>query len=90
VQAYCGGLTRDLIAEARGLGYAVEDEAWRGSHLFGVRAPTGADPARLQAALRERRVSVSLRGDAVRVAPNVYNTADDVAALADALRAARV
>ena len=88
IQAYCGELTRGLIAEARGLGYAVEDDAWRGAHLFGLRAPAGADPARLQAALRERRVSVSQRGDAVRVAPHLYNTPDDVAALADALGAA--
>lgn len=88
VQAYCRELTRDLITEARALGYAVEDEAWRGAHLFGLRAPASADPARLQAALGDARVVVSLRGDAVRVAPNVYNTVDDVAALAGALRAA--
>jgi selenocysteine lyase/cysteine desulfurase len=89
VQAYCAELTRDLIAEARRLGYGVEEDAWRGSHLFGVRAPTGADTTRLQSALRERRVSVSQRGDAVRVAPHLYNTPEDVAALADALRVAR-
>ena len=89
VQAYCGELTRDLIAEARALGYAVEDEACRGAHLFGMRARPDVDFARLQAALRERRVSVSQRGDAVRVAPHVYNTPEDVAALVDALRAAR-
>jgi selenocysteine lyase/cysteine desulfurase len=89
VQAYCADLTRELLAEARSLGYSVEDEAWRGAHLFGLRAPAGHDPARLQAALRERRVAVSLRGDAVRVAPHVYSTPDDLSALADALRAAR-
>jgi selenocysteine lyase/cysteine desulfurase len=88
VQDYCRELSRDLIAAARALGWTVEDEPWRGAHLFGLRAPAGADAARLQAALRERRVSVSLRGDAVRVAPNVYNTPEDCAALADALRAA--
>jgi len=88
VQDYCRELSRDLVAAARALGWTVEDEPWRGAHLFGLRAPAGADAARLQAALRERRVSVSLRGDAVRVAPNVYNTPDDCAALADALRAA--
>jgi selenocysteine lyase/cysteine desulfurase len=91
VQAYCGELTRELIAEARALGFSVEDDEGRGAHLFGMRASAAiADPARLQAALRERRVSVSQRGDAVRVAPHVYNTPDDVAALADALRAARM
>jgi len=88
VQAYCAELTHGLIGEARALGYWMEDEAWRGAHLFGIRLPPGADPARLQAALRERRVSVSQRGDAVRVAAHLFNTPDDVAALADALRAA--
>jgi selenocysteine lyase/cysteine desulfurase len=88
VQAYCRELTSGLIAGARALGCTVEDEPWRGAHLFGIRAPAGADASQLQQALADRRVAVSLRGDAVRVAPNVYNTPDDVAALADALRAA--
>jgi selenocysteine lyase/cysteine desulfurase len=86
IQRYCAELTRELIAEARSLGYKVAEEAERGSHLFGVRAPAGSDLGRLQAALRDRRVAVSLRGDAVRVAPHVYNTQNDIAALADALR----
>lgn len=89
VQDYCRGLTAELIDAARELGCVVEDEAWRGAHLFGIRTPPSLDAARLQRELADRRVSVSLRGDAVRVAPNVYNTPDDVAALIDALRAAR-
>jgi len=88
VQAYCRELAGGLIAEARALGCAVEDDAWRGAHLFGIRTPAGADATGLQQALAERRVIVSLRGDAVRVAPNVYNSPDDVAALTEALRAA--
>lgn len=88
VQAYCRGLMADAVDEARALGYRVEDEAWRGWHMFGLRLPDSVDPARLQALLRERRVTVSVRGDAVRVSPNVYNVADDVDALMDALRTA--
>lgn len=88
VQTYCRALTGDLISGARELGCTVEDEPWRGAHLFGIRTPAGIDAGRLQHALADRRVSVSLRGDAVRVAPNVYNTEDDVAALMDALRSA--
>ncbi len=88
VQAYCRGLMADAVARAQGLGYEVEDPAWRGWHMFGLRLPQSVDPARLQALLRERRVTVSVRGDAVRVAPNVYNEADDVDALMDALQAA--
>lgn len=88
VQRYCRGLMADAVEEARGLGYVVEDEAWRGWHMFGLRLPEAVDAARLQGLLRERRVTVSVRGDAVRVAPNVYNEADDVEALMEALRAA--
>lgn len=88
VQAYCRGLMAGAVDEARALGYVVEDEAWRGWHMFGLRLPDSVDAARLQALLRERRVTVSVRGDAVRVAPNVYNEPDDVDALMDALRAA--
>jgi selenocysteine lyase/cysteine desulfurase len=88
VQEYCAGLTAGLLEEARAAGYRVEDAAGCGAHLFGLRLPPQADVARLKKALAERRVAVSLRGDAVRVAPNVYNHGEDVGALADALRAA--
>lgn len=88
VQAYCRALTGDLVAEAASLGYVVEDEAWRGAHLFGLRLPAGVQLPRLQALLRERNVAVSLRGDAVRVSPNVYNDARDVDALREVLREA--
>lgn len=85
IQAYCADLTQELLQEAAGLGFSVEDEAWRGSHLFGLRMPEGIDLAGLKAALEWRNVSASLRGSALRLAPNVYNDAEDVAALLDGL-----
>jgi selenocysteine lyase/cysteine desulfurase len=88
VQAYCRALMAGAVDEARALGYTVEDEAWRGWHMFGLRLPEGVDAARLQALLRERRVTVSVRGDAIRVAPGAYSEPADVDALLDALRAA--
>lgn len=88
VQRYCRELMSGAVDEARSLGYVVEDEAWRGWHMFGLRLPEPVDASRLQALLRERRVAVSVRGDAVRVAPNVYNEPADVEALMDALRTA--
>jgi selenocysteine lyase/cysteine desulfurase len=88
IQQYCAALTRELIAEARELGYAVEDEAWRGAHLFGLRLPAGAPMQRVQEALARRNISVSVRGTAVRVAPHVYNDEADVGALRAALREA--
>jgi len=43
------------------------------------------DRARLTERLRERQVAVSFRGDAIRVAPHLYNDAEDTAALLDGL-----
>lgn len=88
IQAYCRALTRPLADEARSLGYAVEDEAWRGSHLFGLRLPLGADQEAVQAALEKRGVVASVRGTALRISPHVYNDATDIEALLGALRAA--
>lgn len=88
VQGYCRALVEPALEEIRALGWAVEDEAWRGWHLLGLRRPGGFDPAATQAALDARGVTVSLRGDALRVAPSVYNEAHDVGALVEALRSA--
>lgn len=89
IQAYCGSLTREMLDEAGGMGFAVEEEAWRARHLFGLRMPDDLDAGEVRDALEKRRVVVSLRGSALRISPNVYNDEDDVAGLLDALREAR-
>lgn len=85
LQAYCAALTAGLIAGVRARGFTVEDAAFRGAHLFGMRAPAGADVRAIGERLRARKVFVSLRGTAIRVAPHVYNDAADVEALLAAL-----
>lgn len=87
IQAYCGNLADMVADEATSLGIQLEDRAWRGQHLFGLRLPPGMDAAALGPELQRRRVSVSLRGSAVRVAPHVYNGPEDVEALLEAVRA---
>lgn len=86
IQAYCRELTRDFLDEVCELGYSVEDEEWRASHLFGLRMPDTVDLQALRAALDEREVSASLRGSALRLSPNVYNDAQDVGALLEVLK----
>jgi selenocysteine lyase/cysteine desulfurase len=88
IQDYCRRLTVGLLAEAVELGFAVEDEAWRGAHLFGLRMPEGIDLAGLKNALARRGVHASLRGTALRLSPNVYNDEADVEALLEGLREA--
>ena len=88
IQAYTGELCRDLLEEAEFLGYALEEEQYRAGHLFGLRIGKGMEMERLKEALRTENVSASLRGSALRVAPQVYNDEEDVEALRRALRAA--
>ncbi|MEZ5418907.1 MAG: aminotransferase class V-fold PLP-dependent enzyme [Vicinamibacterales bacterium] len=85
IQEYDAALTAPLLDRVRALGYSVEDSAYRGAHLFGLRAPAGTDITAVNERLRARRVHVSLRGSAIRVSPHVYNDARDIDALADAL-----
>jgi len=88
IQAYCRGLVEDMLKEARALGYTVEDRSGRGAHLFGLRLPQGVSQEALGELLDAHDVVVSLRGDAVRVSPHVYNETSDVEALLHALRTA--
>lgn len=83
VQAHAGPLIGAGVEPLRDLGCRVEEAAWRAGHLCGVRLPAGVDVPRLGRELAARRVSVSLRGNAVRVAAHLYNDADDLDALTD-------
>jgi selenocysteine lyase/cysteine desulfurase len=88
IQEYCRTLMSDFLTSAQGLGYTVEDEEWRAAHLFGLRMPPAVDLTELKVALGERNVSASLRGSALRLAPNVYNDEEDLAVLAEVLQEA--
>jgi selenocysteine lyase/cysteine desulfurase len=89
IQQYCASL-QPALAQALGESpFQIASAADRGAHLFGIRLPAEA-AARSQAIVEElkrRDVHVSLRGTSIRVSPHVYNTPDDMAALAEALLA---
>ena len=81
---YLSGLT-DMIAErAGGLGLRVADKAHRSPHLIGLYFE-GKAPENLTISLSQRNIFVSIRGDSIRVAPHVYNDAQDVEKLFSAL-----
>lgn len=88
IQEYCSRLTGELLSEAPELGFQVVEDRWRASHLFGLRLRGRVEPQELRERLSDRGVAVSVRGSALRVAPNVYNDEDDVAALLRVLREA--
>ena len=84
VAATLAPLTARIEEGAGSLGLAPIPEAERLPHLIGVRFPKG-EPAGLRDRLREEQVFVSLRANAVRVAPHLYNDELDVDRLLEVL-----
>ena len=78
-------LTGYLADGASGLGLDVAPAHLRGPHLMGLRFPGGL-PAGLPERLAAEGISVSIRGDSIRVAPHVYNTEADCDRLLTALK----
>lgn len=76
----------DLIEEkSLALGIKSVPKKLRVSHIIGIRFPRGI-PNGLFDTLNRKKVFVSVRGDALRVSPHLYNTRDDVEALFDVLK----
>jgi selenocysteine lyase/cysteine desulfurase len=85
IQAYCATITRKPLNILRENGFWVEAEAYRGHHLFGVRLPVQWDINKVKEKIQKSSISVSIRGDAIRISPHVYNDEKDMMKLARAL-----
>lgn len=79
-------LTDRLARGAAVAGYEVTPLAQRSAHMIGLRHSTGV-PAGLVERLKSAKIYVSFRGDSIRVAPHLYNSASDVERLLEVLRA---
>lgn len=86
MQRRIAGISETILSGAAHVGYYAAPANQQSMHLFGLRRRGGL-PAGLAARLRDARVFVSIRGDAIRVSPHVYNTEDDVSRLLRVLRA---
>ncbi|HNT50108.1 MAG TPA: aminotransferase class V-fold PLP-dependent enzyme [Cyclobacteriaceae bacterium] len=85
IQEYCKTITQKPIALLREAGFWIEDEEKRGYHLFGIRLPEGMDMETVKKQVVKNKISVSFRGNAIRVSPHVYNTEKDIMKLVKAL-----
>ena len=84
INSYCESISKKAIASLQEKGYWIEDENYRSSHLFGIRL-MDKNPQKIKEALDRNKIYVSFRGDAIRVAPNVYNNEKDMQKLVKAL-----
>lgn len=85
IQEYCSSITEHGISKLRENGFLIEELPYRAAHLFGIRHSGPLDPDKLKERLNRYRISVSVRGDAIRVSPHVYNDEQDLARLVKAL-----
>jgi selenocysteine lyase/cysteine desulfurase len=81
-------VTERILAAAAKMGYRAAAPDQQAVHLFGLRRDGGL-PAGIGKALQAANVHVSIRGDAIRVSPHVFNDAADADRLVAALASAR-
>ena len=77
-------LFRSLLRES---GFWIEDESYRGKHLFGMRVPKNTDIEKVKLQLQKNKIAVSVRGNAIRVSPHLYNSESDLMKLVKAVTA---
>jgi selenocysteine lyase/cysteine desulfurase len=85
IQAYCEKIIKEPLKNLKEADFWIEDEKFRGHHLFGVRVPKGFDIIKAKEKLKKKKILVSFRGDAIRIAPNVYNSESEMMKLVDLL-----
>lgn len=86
LQETLAGITAAIVADAEPLGFTAVAQPRRAGHYLGLRRPGGL-PDGLAERLSAARVFASVRGDALRITPHLYNTTEDRSRLLDVLAA---
>ncbi len=86
IQDYCKKLTSPYIKELKELGVQIEADEYRGRHLFGLRLPNHMDMEEIKKQFAERKIFVSIRGNSIRISPNLYNLESDLERLVDSFK----
>lgn len=84
IQANSDAVNQAIMEGAARLGYQATTD--RAPHLMGLRSPGGVSLAQNKI-LAARKVFLSVRGDAYRISPHIYNDQEDVDRLLEGLAA---
>ncbi|HRH60233.1 MAG TPA: aminotransferase class V-fold PLP-dependent enzyme [Chitinophagaceae bacterium] len=87
IQEYCAALIQPLTALIQQKEFWIEDKEYRTNHLFGFGLPSAINKTQLLETLQQRKIFVSLRSDAVRISPHLYNDERDIIALMEIIGA---
>lgn len=85
IQDYCKNLSAPYVERLIGLGFQIEEQAYRGSHLFGLRLPMTVNLESVKKATLQHGVYVSYRAGAMRISPHLYNEGKDFERLLEAV-----
>jgi selenocysteine lyase/cysteine desulfurase len=78
IQNYAKDLANPYLDVLRNGGLWIEELDYKSSHLFGIRLPKGANLTAIQQTLLDKKVFVSYRGTAIRIAVHLWNNDDDM------------
>jgi len=73
IQAYTKAMSKKAVEQLKTMNCRIEEEEKRCGHLFGARLPEHLDMEQLKKTFAEHHVFVSVRGDSIRISPNIYN-----------------
>lgn len=85
IQSYCQKLLDPYLPELKEMDIYIEDGAYCGHHLFGLRLPEQIEIEDIKNKLEEQRIFISVRGNSIRVSPHLYNTSYDIGRLIEIL-----
>ena len=83
IQDYCKNLISEEIKKVNQKKYWIEKENYRANHLFGIKQLD--NKINLIEKLKSKKISVSIRGDKIRVSPHVYNDKKEIKKLFECL-----
>lgn len=81
IQSYCQEISTDTYNELISRGHHIDNSTDTAKHLTGVYFKEGTNTELLLQKLKAKNISVSFRGNAMRVSPHLYNTEEDFAQL---------
>ena len=85
IEQYCESISQESVMSLREAGFHIEEGANRGKHLFGIRIPSHLQIDDINQKLKDANIYVSIRGNAIRVAPHLYNDSSDFDRLLEVL-----
>ena len=85
IQTYCNELISPLIHFLQENEISVEDENNRANHLLAFKLPAKINTEKLFQDLKTEQIYLSMRGESLRISPNIYNTKSDIDSLIEVL-----